>query len=100
MMNAVAKLLNDYCFCVPVDRAKLDQLLAEQANDAAFAPALATGHEHLFSSAAMFVSRTDIKSMLATVATIEAIALSPLYQSTVMANAPKSLKPISELSAC
>lgn len=88
-MNTIADALNEHCFCVPVDRGRLDVFLAEQSAYPGFADLLEDGHKHLFSTAAMFVSRSDLNAMMATVATLEEVARNPLYQALALSGAPE-----------
>lgn len=81
--------LNRECFCVTLDREALDRAVEAQVDDATFYEAFIGARPHLFSNTPVFLSRTDIDAMLATVRAIEEVARLEAYRESVRAWAPE-----------
>ncbi len=75
-------LLNEACFCFPLDRRALDQHLLRQNSAPEFAAAL-VDHTTLFASTGVLITQTDLDAMLRLVRSVEAIATLPGYRKTV-----------------
>lgn len=80
--------LNASCFCVTLDRARLDAALAREAGDPAFGAGLVATRPHLFSNVPVFLPEAALAEMLGVVEAIEALARRPLYQEAALARAP------------
>jgi len=89
-MNAptLDQQLNQDCFCIDVDPARVWAEIGRAAGDAAPIDALMRHREHLFSVAPVFLARADLDAMLAVVEAIEETAALPAYQQAVEAWAP------------
>lgn len=80
-----ASQLNDDCFCVSVDRAKLEQ--AFERDEISFSNLM---HErpHLYASVRVYVANAHLKFMAALVAAIERVVHRPQWEERVLSYAP------------
>ena len=93
MPRALSERLNRECFCVTLDRAALCRALEAEVADARFCETYIHARPHLFSSAPVFLARTDVERMLAVVGAIEATAALPQYREAVLSWAPPIARP-------
>lgn len=87
-LQSVADRLNQQCFCITVDRARLQQGLGSEIGDAHPIAELLSARPHLFSATPVFLTTTEVSEMLRIVRAIEAVAALPEYRETVLAWAP------------
>ncbi len=83
-----AEELNGSCFCITLDRDRLQAALERQAGDAAFSARYLQPRQHLFSNVPMFHTARDLARMTGVVRMIEAAARLPAYRAAVLARAP------------
>ena len=81
-------VLNRDCFCITLDRPRLDAAIRRQAGDPDLVSALLEDRPHLFSGGPVFLSARDVEAMMTVVGAIEAAARTPAYQEAVLAWAP------------
>lgn len=86
-------VLNQGCFCITLERPKLQASLRREAPDARLADALLAERPHLFSNSPVFVSRRDLAEMTSIVEAIEAAVRTPAYQARVLDGAPDIARP-------
>ena len=72
--------LNRSCFCISLDRQAMANAMRTASGDQDFFAKHIETRPHLFSSLPVFLPRSDLNSMLATVAAIEDVARLPGYQ--------------------
>ena len=84
--------LNQSCFCITIDQAKLDGALATGSGSPGLFGQMAATHPHLFSNVPVFLPAAALEAMQATVAAIEAVAQIPAFRDAVMAWAPEISK--------
>jgi hypothetical protein len=89
-LQHVSRRLNEECFCITVDQARLNAALAGEVGDAQSIAALMEARPHLFSSTPVFLPADEISDMLRTVRAIEAVAALPVYEQAVFSWAPDS----------
>jgi hypothetical protein len=92
-MSAVAPAgledrLNQDCFCIGVDGSQVWRAVAEAARGVAPVDLLSLERPHLFSSAPVFLSRSDLSKMEAVVEAVERLARLPSYRAAALAEAP------------
>ena len=80
--------LNVDCRCITLDLDELSRATTDAVGDAAFCSELAVSHPHLLSGQPLFLSSAHAESMQAVIASIEAVAALPCYQSAVLQHAP------------
>ena len=85
--------LNQSCFCITIDQAKLGRALATASGNPGLSGQMATTHPHLFSHVPVFLPVTALEAMQNTVAAIEAVAQIPAFREAVMAWAPDIARP-------
>ncbi len=81
--------LNQSCFCITIDRAKLDRALATASGNPDLSGQMAATHPHLFSNVPVFLPGSALDAMLDCVAAIEAVAQITAFRDAVMAWAPQ-----------
>ena len=79
-------VLNSRCFCITLDREKLDAAIRTSAKPDL--SRLLIERTSLFSSSPVFLAKADLDAMLDVVLAIEAAAASPEYQHAVLTWAP------------
>ncbi len=84
--------LNQSCFCITIDQAKLDRALATGSGNPGLSGQMAATHPHLFSNVPVFLPAAALEAMQTTVAAIEAVAQIPAFRDAVMAWAPEISK--------
>ena len=84
--------LNRSCFCITIDRAKLDRALATGSGNPGLSGQMAATHPHLFSNVPVFLPTAALEAMQTTVEAIEAVAQIPAFRKAVMAWAPEISK--------
>jgi hypothetical protein len=87
-LQNVSRRLNQECFCITVDHAKLQQSLAGELGEAHCIAELMRTRPHLFSGTPVFLPAVEIDEMLRIVRAIEAVAALPAYRETVLSWAP------------
>ncbi len=80
----VSRRLNQECFCITVDRARLQRGLASGIADAQHMAALMAARPYLFSGTPVFLPAAEIDQMLLTVRAIETVAALPAYRQAVL----------------
>jgi len=85
--------LNQGCFCITLERPRLEASLRREAPDARLVDALLAERPHLFSNSPVFISRRDLATMTSVVEAIEAAAGTPAYQARVLDRAPDIARP-------
>lgn len=90
--RAISERLNQGCVCITLDRAALGSALQREIDDPGFGSALINTHPHLFSSAPVFLAKSEIGAMLRIVRAIEAVARLPGYRDAVLAWAPETAR--------
>ncbi len=88
----LSERLNRECTCVTLDREALCAALQREAGDPDFCAMLLRTRPHLFSSAPVFLSETQLVAMLRTVHAIESLARLPAYRDAVLARAPETAR--------
>lgn len=78
--RALAAELNRSCFCISLDRQGMADAMRQASGDSAFFERHIESRPHLFSSLPVFLPRSDLDLMLATVAAIESVSRMPAYQ--------------------
>ncbi len=86
--SGVACALNQSCFCITLDTARLAEAMTLASGDDRFFAEQLEGRPHLFSPIAVFLSETDRAAMLATIRAIEAVAALPGYRTRVAVRHP------------
>ena len=81
--------LNQNCFCITIDQAKLNRALATGSGNLGLSGQMAATHPHLFSNAPVFLPAAALEAMQTTDAAIEAVAQIPAFRDVVMAWAPE-----------
>jgi hypothetical protein len=81
----LAQALNEGYACQSLERAWLHSELECHPTLSGLGDALERTHPHLFSATQVFVSETVVRSIAATVAAIERVAMLPLYQQQALA---------------
>lgn len=84
--------LNQDCFCIDVEPEQVWRVVEQAAAGVVPAELLRRQRDHLFSSAAVFLSKSDMAAMSEIVEAIEATAQIPAYQEAVLAWAPDIAK--------
>lgn len=84
--------LNQSCFCITIDRAKLDRALAIGSGNPGLSGQMAATHPHLFSNVPVFLPAAALETMQDTAEAIEAVAQIPAFRDAVMAWAPEISK--------
>lgn len=79
-------VLNSQCFCITLDREKLDSVMHATAKPEL--SRLLMDRKSLFSSSPVFLAKADLDGMLDVVLAIEAAAAVPAYQRAALAWAP------------
>jgi hypothetical protein len=87
-LQSVSRRLNQECFCITVDHAKLQQSLAGELGEAHCIAELMRARPHLFCSTPVFLPAAEIDEMLRIVRAIEAVAALPVYREAVLSWAP------------
>lgn len=77
--RGLADELNRSCFCISLDRQAMADAMLRASGDGSFFAKHIESRPHLFSSSPVFLPRTDLDSMMATVAAIEDVARLPAY---------------------
>lgn len=85
--GAVAEWLNHDCFCVDIDATRIWRAVDEAAHGVISSKLLAAGRPHLFSSAPVFISQTQLAAMEAVAGAVESVAASRAFQATVLEGA-------------
>ena len=80
--------LNQSCFCITIDQAKLDRALVTGSGNPGMIGQMAATHPHLFSNVPVFLPAAAMDAMVDCVAAIEAVAQIPAFRQAVMAWAP------------
>lgn len=83
-----ADWLNGSCFCITLDRDRLQAALERQAGDPAFSARYLQPRQHLFSNVPVFHTARDLARMTGVVRMIEAAARLPAYRAAALARAP------------
>ena len=81
--------LNRDCTCFTLDVGALCRALEQVVGDPAFGRDLAVTHPHLLSAQPMFLSAAHAERMQEIIASIEAVARLPSYQSAALERAPE-----------
>lgn len=81
--------LNQSCFCITIDQAKLDRALATDSGNPGLSYQMAESHPHLFSNVPVFLPAAALEDMQTTVTVIEAVAQIPAFRDAVMTWAPE-----------
>lgn len=81
-------VLNRECFCITLDRDRLEAAIRTQAHDPDLAAALLSARPNLFASGPVFIGQRDLAAMLDVVAAIETVAKDRVYQNAVLDWAP------------
>lgn len=81
--------LNQSCFCITIDQAKLDRARATASGNPGLSFQMAESHPHLFSNVPVFLPAAALEDMQNTVTVIEAVARIPAIRNAVMAWAPE-----------
>lgn len=81
--------LNQSCFCITIDQAKLDRARATASGNPGLSFQMAESHPHLFSNVPVFLPAAALEDMQNTVKVIEAVARIPAIRDAVMAWAPE-----------
>jgi len=81
----LAKELNQSCFCISLDRGAMADAMRNASGDKAFFARHIETRPHLFSNLPVFLPRTDLDRMLATVSAIEDVSRLPGYQKAAAA---------------
>lgn len=76
----LAEELNRSCFCISLDRQAMANAMRTASGDQDFFAKHIETRPHLFSGLPVFLPRSDLNRMLATVAAIEDVARPPGYQ--------------------
>lgn len=83
-MADVSRRLNQGCFCITVDRARLqDELMREMSDQQSVAELLAA-RPHLFSDTPVFIPANEMDRMLRIVRAIESVTTLPAYHEAVL----------------
>lgn len=82
------ELLNQSCYCLSLDPARLRALLAEDLKSLSLSEEMITTHPHLFSSVPVFVSRVHFETMAEAIRVIESVVANPKFQQAALAWAP------------
>ena len=77
--------LNRDCHCVSLDAAALGNEIKTYLGQAGYYDALAVSHPHLFSSMAVFISRTDVERMRAIIDAVEQVVAVDGYRQRALA---------------
>ena len=85
--------LNQRCFCITLDRAKLGRALATASGKPDLSGQIAATHPHLFSNVPVFLPVAALEAMQSTVAAIGAVAQLPAFRDAVLAWAPAIARP-------
>jgi hypothetical protein len=83
-----ARMLNESCHCVSVDRQRLEASLERAAGEPSFFADLLTTRPHLFANAPVFLRTPDVEAMVATVRAIETTVRLPRFVEAALASAP------------
>lgn len=81
--SVTASTLNQSCFCIGLDTARLAKAMVLASGDDRFFAEQVETRPHLFSSVAVFLAEADRAGMLAIVQAIEAVTALPGYRATV-----------------
>ncbi len=83
-----AEALNRDCACISLDVPALQTLLDQGAEHAELYASILKEQPHLFASVPVFLARSHVEAMLATVRAVEAVVHTPAYQSAALATSP------------
>jgi hypothetical protein len=86
--QSIVDSLNRHCQCVGTNIAALHTWLDADLSQRGMNEPIATNHPHLFSELPVFLSREHAKSMQRVIAAIESVIQLPVYQQTVLKQAP------------
>lgn len=93
MVTAAADRLNEACFCITLDRRRLNQVLDETLGEAGFGPGLVDAHPWLFANSPVFLRSDLLDDMLEVVAAVQAVADLPNYRAAALDWAPALARP-------
>ena len=82
--RGLADELNRSCFCISLDRQAMADAMLRASGDSSFFAKHIESRPHLFSNSPVFLPRTDLDSMMATVAAIEDVVRLPAYQEATL----------------
>ena len=82
--TSAAERLNQWCFCITLDRSALLESLDAQVGSVGFAAALATSHSSLFSNVPVFIPSETMSALKRVVAAVEAAARLPGYRDAAL----------------
>jgi hypothetical protein len=88
-VRSLSDRLNQECFCITVDHARLREELQQGMGDGRLTAAFIEARPHLFSNTPVFLSANEIAAMLRVVHAIEAAVALPAYREAVLAWAPE-----------
>lgn len=88
-IRSISERLNQECFCITVDHARLREELQNQMGDGQLTASFIEARPHLFSNTPVFLSANEISAMVRVVHAIEAVVARPAYRDTVLAWAPE-----------
>ena len=88
VVDSLEDRLNQDCFCIDVDPARVWRAVQATGLTPEAAAALAAARPGLFARAAAFVSRAEYQAMAAILGAVETVATLPSYQAAVLAWAP------------
>lgn len=86
-MADLSRRLNQGCFCITVDRVRLQDELVREMSDQQSVAELLAARPHLFSDTPVFMPANEMGQMLRIVRAIESVAALPAYQKAVLARA-------------
>ena len=84
MDRKLAQSLNHACDCISTDADALSRLLGDTMPEG-WAAALAESHPNLFAARPVFVGRSELDAMRATIAAVERVVALPAFRTRVLA---------------
>lgn len=88
--EAIAEQLNLGCFCISLDRKKLEEALTSTVGIDGFGERLSVSHPTLFSNVPVFVPSATLGKMMLIVDAVEGAARLPAYRAATLSYAPPS----------
>lgn len=86
--EVVSRRLNEECFCITLDQARLQRGLADDLADSQSIAASIAARPHLFAGTPVFLPEAQLGAMLGIVRAIESVSALPPYRDAVLAWAP------------
>lgn len=90
MTDELAQILNKDCFCIAVDKEKLDHSLRANLRESGLPEQLLGSDSHLFADAPVFLQQRHVDEMQRLINAVENVTQNAAYRDAVFADTPRS----------